>query len=69
VIRNRNVRQTDPLRYAPPLADSGNVQLRRLAPILELRFGIPHQDAESRQKAQDTLYLAHKHTISSPAEN
>ncbi len=68
VVRDCDVRQSDPLQNHPTLTHPGNAQLRRLASILELRFGIPRPDAEPHDQTQNTLYLAHKHTISSPDE-
>src|SRR6266481_5535920 len=67
MISNRDVRQSDSLGHRAALADSRDVQLRRLASILELRVGIPGQYAESHQQSQSTLpYVTHNHTFSSP---
>src|SRR5216683_2897846 len=64
VIRNGDVRQSNPLRHSATLADSRDVQLRRLASILELRASIPSQNAESHQQSQSTLpHVAHPRTL------
>ena len=68
VIRDRDICQSDPLGHRAALADTRNVQLRRLASVLELRAGIPCQNAESHDQAQSKLpHLAHR-PISSPKE-
>src|ERR1700731_890697 len=67
VIRNRDIRQADSLGYRAALAQARNIQLCRLAPILELRARIPNQNAECQQQSQGTLpYVTHNHIFSSP---
>src|SRR6266481_4911942 len=67
MVSNSDVRQSDSLGQRAALADSRDVQLRRLASILELRVGIPGQYAESHQQSPSTLpYVTHNHTLSSP---
>src|SRR5439155_10299456 len=67
VIDNRDIRQPNPLRHCPSLAEARNVQLRRLASVLKLRPCIPRQNTQSHQQAKTTLpHVAHNHTFSSP---
>src|SRR5216683_225953 len=67
MVSNRDVRQSDSLGHRAALADSRDVQLRRLASVFELCVGVPAQNAESHQQSQNTLpHVTHNHTFSSP---
>src|SRR5260370_10471916 len=60
VIRNDDVRQPNPLRNRPALADARNVQLRRLPSVLKLRASIPRPNSETHHHPYSKLrHIAH----------
>jgi len=64
VIDNRDVRQANPLRDGGPLAERRQVQLARLAAILELRVCLASQTAEPQQNTKrNPIRFAHGRTF------